>query len=81
MLEVLDLCGIPDRHNSQVTNPGYPGSPLDLVPVTNIRKGNKILALFLKRVIRECLRNNFRCHDLQIIIVMLIYSVTFMYFF
>ena len=43
----------------------------------------RLIALFLKKVIIECLRNDFRCHDLQFImvIVMLIYSVTFMYFF
>ena len=33
-----------------------------------------------ERVIRECQSNDFRCHDLQIIIMMLIYSVTFTYF-
>ena len=41
----------------------------------------RVIALFLKRVIRECLSNDFRRHDLQIIIMMLIYSVVFMYFF
>ena len=41
----------------------------------------ELLAFFLKRVIRGCLSNDFRHHNLQIVIVMLIYSVTFMYFF
>ena len=42
-----------------------------------------LLALFLKKVISKCLSNDFLCHDLQFVmlIMMLIHSVTFTHVF
>ena len=74
---------LPSNHSKYIFRGAICALTVKISLPTVKSSASTVIVLFLKRVIRECPSNNFRCHDLQIVIVivMLIYSVTFMYFF